>query len=275
MNKLYGISHNDRSCPGRPRCLHRCRAERSFRAAATQARRFGLVLERGAAPARSAARCPPPQPHDPQRDADRSGRAAAGAAAPALGEVAGALDQVNSFRDSPTGTLRLNVPPSSRGRSCRRSRRRFLKAYPGITLEVTADDSFIDVLAAGFDAGVRYDERLEQDMIAVPIGPRQPAFRHRRGAGLSRGARRAAHPTELLEHACIRHRFASGVDACLGVRAAATRRSAFRPPGCRHRKLGRSGDRGRGRRPRHHRDFEEFVAPHLNPAPLCRSSKIG
>lgn len=36
-----------------------------------------------------------------------------------------------------------------------------------------AEDSFIDVLAAGYDAGIRYDERLERDMIAVPIGPRR------------------------------------------------------------------------------------------------------
>jgi DNA-binding transcriptional LysR family regulator len=43
---------------------------------------------------------------------------------------------------------------------------RFLAAHPGITLDITANDSFIDVLAAGFDAGIRYDERIERDMIA-------------------------------------------------------------------------------------------------------------
>ena len=42
----------------------------------------------------------------------------------------------------------------------------------GSRLDVIADDSFVDVLAAGCDAGIRYEERLEQDMIAVPIGPR-------------------------------------------------------------------------------------------------------
>ena len=41
---------------------------------------------------------------------------------------------------------------------------------------MTTEDSFVDVLAAGFDAGVRYDERLEKDMIAVPIGPRVQRF---------------------------------------------------------------------------------------------------
>jgi DNA-binding transcriptional LysR family regulator len=48
----------------------------------------------------------------------------------------------------------------------------FLEAYSEIRLEIVVEDSFVDVLAAGCDAGIRYDERLEQDMIAVPIGPR-------------------------------------------------------------------------------------------------------
>ena len=108
---------------------------------------------------------------------------------PALGEVGAALDAVNSFRDSPVGTLRLNVPtvvarvvlPSLIGR--------FLAEHPGIVMEVSADDTFIDVLAAGFDAGVRYDERLERDMIAVPIGPRSQRFVAAGVAGLSRRPR--------------------------------------------------------------------------------------
>jgi len=130
---------------------------------------------------------------------------------PALGEVGAALDAVNSFRDSPVGTLRLNVPTVVARIVLPPLVARFLAAHPGIILEVTAEDTFIDVLAAGFDAGVRYDERLQRDMIAVPIGPRtqryvvaaSPAYLARRG--------RPAHPRDLLEHACIRHRFASGV----------------------------------------------------------------
>jgi DNA-binding transcriptional LysR family regulator len=67
------------------------------------------------------------------------------------------------------------------------------------------------VLAAGCDTGIRYDERLEQDMIAIPIGPRlqrmgtaaAPAYLERRG--------RPRHPKDLLEHACLRVRFPSGL----------------------------------------------------------------
>jgi DNA-binding transcriptional LysR family regulator len=130
---------------------------------------------------------------------------------PALGEVEAALDVVNGFRDSPTGTLRLNVPFAVARLVLPPIVAGFLKANPGITLELSSDDRFIDVLAAGFDAGIRYEERLEQDMIAVPVGPRIQRF----AAGASpdylaeRG--RPEHPRDLLHHACIRHRFMSGV----------------------------------------------------------------
>lgn len=130
---------------------------------------------------------------------------------PALEEVAAALDDLDSVRGSPHGMLRLNVPTAVAALVLPGLLERFLKGHPGITLEVRADDSFIDVLAAGFDAGVRYGERLERDMIAVPLGPRvqhiviaaSPAYLTVRG--------RPTHPRDLLNHACIRHRFASGV----------------------------------------------------------------
>src|SRR3954470_22904894 len=129
---------------------------------------------------------------------------------PALGEVEAALDVVNGFRDRPAGTLRLNVPVTAARLVLPAIVPGFLAAYPDIRLEVIAEDSFVDVLAAGCDAGIRYDERLEQDMIAVPIGPRvqrfataaAPAYLDRRG--------RPRHPRDLLGHACLQGRFASG-----------------------------------------------------------------
>ncbi|HEX3501051.1 MAG TPA: LysR family transcriptional regulator [Stellaceae bacterium] len=130
---------------------------------------------------------------------------------PALGEVAAALDVVNRFRDSPTGTLRLNVPSIVARHILPPIVAGFLAAHPGITLEIVSDDSFIDVLAAGFDAGVRYDERLAQDMIAVPLGPRVQRFVAAAAPSYLAARGRPAHPRDLLTHACIRHRFASGV----------------------------------------------------------------
>jgi DNA-binding transcriptional LysR family regulator len=130
---------------------------------------------------------------------------------PALGEVAAALDAVNSFRSSPTGTLRLNVPSAVARLVLPGIVGPFLAAHPGISLEVITEDTFIDVLAAGFDAGVRYDERLEQDMIAVPIGPRVQRFATAASPAYLAAHGRPTHPKDLLHHACIRHRFASGV----------------------------------------------------------------
>jgi DNA-binding transcriptional LysR family regulator len=130
--------------------------------------------------------------------------------APALAEVDAALDVVNRFRDKPAGTLKLNVPISAARLVLPAIVPRFLAAYPDIKLEIIAEDSFVDVLAAGCDAGIRYDERLEQDMIAVPIGPRHqsfataaaPAYLDRRG--------RPRHPRDLLKHDCLQSRFSSG-----------------------------------------------------------------
>jgi DNA-binding transcriptional LysR family regulator len=129
---------------------------------------------------------------------------------PALTEVDAAIDVVNGFRDRPAGTLRLNVPVSAARLVLPSIVPAFLAAYPDIRLDVTTEESFVDVLAAGCDAGIRYDERLEQDMIAVPIGPRvqrfaaaaAPAYLARRG--------HPDHPRDLLDHACLRGRFPSG-----------------------------------------------------------------
>jgi DNA-binding transcriptional LysR family regulator len=129
---------------------------------------------------------------------------------PALAEVEGALDVVNRFRERPAGTLRLNVPMSASRLVLPAIVPPFLAAYPEIRLEVLTDESFIDVLAAGCDAGIRYDERLEQDMIAVPIGPRVQRFATAASPAYLDLHGRPQHPRDLLAHACLRGRFASG-----------------------------------------------------------------
>lgn len=129
---------------------------------------------------------------------------------PALDEVEAALDVVNHFRDRPAGTLRLNVPVSAARLVLPAIVTPFLLAYPDIRLEVVAEESFVDMLAAGFDAGIRYDERLEQDMVAVPIGPRVQRFAAAAAPAYLDLAGRPQHPRELLEHACLRGKFPSG-----------------------------------------------------------------
>jgi DNA-binding transcriptional LysR family regulator len=129
---------------------------------------------------------------------------------PALREVQAALDVVNGFRDRPVGTLRLNVPVSAARLVLPRIVPPFLAAYPDIQLEVTADDSFVDLLSAECDAGIRYDERLEQDMIAVPIGPRVQRYALAASPTYLRCHGWPEHPRYLLGHACLRGRFSSG-----------------------------------------------------------------
>jgi DNA-binding transcriptional LysR family regulator len=133
--------------------------------------------------------------------------------APALGEIEGALDVINGFRDTPKGTLRLNVPRIVAMEILPPIVTGFLAAHPGVTLEVSANDSFIDVLAAGFDAGIRYEERVERDMIAVPIGPKTQRFATAASPAYLATHGVPGHPRDLVGHACIRHRFASGVIA--------------------------------------------------------------
>jgi len=77
---------------------------------------------------------------------------------PALTEVEAALDVVNAFRDRPAGTLRLNVPAVAARLVLPGIVPPFLAAYPEIKLEVIADDSLVDVIAAGCDAGIRYED---------------------------------------------------------------------------------------------------------------------
>jgi DNA-binding transcriptional LysR family regulator len=129
---------------------------------------------------------------------------------PALNEVESALDVVNRFRDRPAGLLRLNVPVSAARLVLPDLVPDFLSAYPEIRLEIMAEEGLVDVLAAGCDAGIRYDERLEQDMIAVPVGPRVQRFAAAASPDYLARHGHPAHPRDLLDHACLRGRFASG-----------------------------------------------------------------
>lgn len=130
---------------------------------------------------------------------------------PALGEVEAALDVVNHYRDRPAGTLKLNVPATAARLVLPSIVAPFLKAYPEIRLDVIVDESLVDLLAAGCDASIRYDERLEKDMIAVPIGPRIQRMATAAAPAYLEAHGRPQHPRDLLAHACLRGQFASGV----------------------------------------------------------------
>ncbi len=128
---------------------------------------------------------------------------------PALGDIAEAVEQVGLYRDRAAGTLRLNVPRNAAELVVKPVMARFLAAYPNITLEIVSDDGLVDIVAAGFDAGIRARQDLNQDMISVPVGPPlrfvvvgSPAYFARHDAPRV--------PLDLKEHACIGRRYPSG-----------------------------------------------------------------
>jgi DNA-binding transcriptional LysR family regulator len=129
---------------------------------------------------------------------------------PLFSEMEAALDVLNRFRDKPTGTLKLNVPSSAARIVLPSIIAPFMKSYPNIRVEVVVEDGFVDVLSIGCDAGIRYDERLEEDMIAIPIGPRVQRFATAAAPSYLKTRGRPLHPRDLLSHACLRGQFAGG-----------------------------------------------------------------
>src|SRR6516225_3620166 len=83
---------------------------------------------------------------------------------PALRDIDDALEDANAFRAKPAGRLRLNVPRSAALLLLAPVMTRFIKAYPQMRLEITAEERLVDIVAGGYDAGVRFGEGVERDM---------------------------------------------------------------------------------------------------------------
>lgn len=132
---------------------------------------------------------------------------------PAMNEVDAALDVLNHYRSSPGGTLRLNVPVSAARLVLPTIVPGFLQRYPDIQLEVVAESNVQDIFRDGCDAGIRYDERLEKDMVALPIGPRTQRFAAAASPSYLVKFGTPEHPRELLQHRCLYGRYATGVVA--------------------------------------------------------------
>ena len=129
---------------------------------------------------------------------------------PAMSDVGAALDQVRGLRAVPSGRLRINAPPPAIDLVLAPMVAPFLAAHPKIDLEIVGESAFVDIVAGGFDAGVRYGEHLAQDMIAVSLGaPQRYAVVASREYVAQHGSPK--HPKDLLEHDCIRARYSSGV----------------------------------------------------------------
>ena len=129
--------------------------------------------------------------------------------APALGEIEDAMTALGAEADRPSGRLRLNVPHSAVPLIIAPLLPRFLADYPAVTLDVVADDGLVDIVAAGFDAGIRPEWRLAPGLVAVPLRPQRrfavvaaPSYLARRGTPET--------PADLAGHDCIVHRYPSG-----------------------------------------------------------------
>lgn len=91
--------------------------------------------------------------------------------APRFAEIDAELAALSDLRDSPTGTIRITASDHTIRSVLAPKLKKFLPTYPGIKVELFADNGLTDIAAARFDAGVRLGEAVPQDMIAVRIGP--------------------------------------------------------------------------------------------------------
>ena len=128
----------------------------------------------------------------------------------ALQELATTADELSDFRGQAAGTLKLNVPVAAARLVLPPIINAFLRAHPEIRLELLVADDLVDMVRSGCDAGIRYEERLEQDMVAVPIGARRQRLATAASPEYLASRGRPQHPRELLGHSCLRHRFPSG-----------------------------------------------------------------
>lgn len=124
---------------------------------------------------------------------------------PALGDIRDTLAQLAGLQSRPVGRVKLVVPRVAARTVLARKLGQFARDYPDVVLDVTTDDSRVDLVAAGFDAGIQFGEYIAQDMIAVRVSPdHRPAIVGSPGYFESRTRPQA--PSDLLQHRCINFR---------------------------------------------------------------------
>ena len=128
---------------------------------------------------------------------------------PVLRDLDRALQEVDAFRHRPSGSLRINTSEIAARLLLRSVVPIFLSRYPEIALDIVTEGRLVDIVAEGFDAGIRLGEAVPQDMIAVRFGGKARFVTVASPAYLaSRTPPRT--PDDLKDHACIRFRLRSG-----------------------------------------------------------------
>jgi len=130
---------------------------------------------------------------------------------PALGEVEDALASLGDYRGRPSGKLRLTAPRVSGAALLAPLLMRMREAYPELSVEVSLNDAFVDLMEGGFDAGIRLGDSVEKDMVRVPI-TKHSSWSIVGSPGYLARAGRPREPEDLTRHQTIRQRMiASGV----------------------------------------------------------------
>jgi DNA-binding transcriptional LysR family regulator len=124
---------------------------------------------------------------------------------PALNDVQDVLGELSGLRDKPTGRLRLLVPRVAGTAVLGPKLAKFTREYPDVVLDITADDSRLDIVAGGFEAGIHFGEYIQKDMIAVRVSE------DRRAAIVAAPSYfkeypKPETPQDLLKHRCINFR---------------------------------------------------------------------
>jgi DNA-binding transcriptional LysR family regulator len=124
---------------------------------------------------------------------------------PALSDIQEAVDQVAGLRDKAAGRVRLLIPRFAAMSILAPKLGKFAHDYPDIILDVTADDSRMDIVAGGFDAGIHYGEFIQKDMVAVRVSKDHRAAIV--GApSYFKANPKPKNPHDLLNHRCINFR---------------------------------------------------------------------
>ncbi len=128
---------------------------------------------------------------------------------PGLAQIDDAFEDLDLARDRPAGHLRINLPRVAADLLVFPRLAGFIARYPEVTVELFVDPALADIVAGGFDAGIRLGENLARDMVALPVGPMQRQVIVGSPSYFLRHALPHA-PQDLAGHDCIRHRKTSG-----------------------------------------------------------------
>lgn len=139
-----------------------------------------------------------------------AGRELAGRLTPLLAQTRAALHDVGSMGQQVRGLLKLNVTSAVMVDVLPPLITRFMKRHPAVRVEIVVEDRFVDFIAQGCVAGIRYGRHMAQDMIAVAIGPRLQEFALAAAPAYLAARGQPAHPGDLQAHQCIRLRVPSG-----------------------------------------------------------------